>query len=222
MVTVKSGVPPKLPPERPGAPGGRREQNRLRRVAELCEAGLELFLAEGIAGVTVERIAAGAGTSKGNFYRYFEDKEQLVATLFAPLAAGVAEALDDCVGGVREATGPEELTDAYEAVGISLGMLLFANRSIVLLYLQESRAPGVGARKPVRELADLVGKRAIDLTIAARENGLLRPFDPRISALAVVGAVERLLFGVLSGEHPIDPTEGADALIRIVMDGMRP
>jgi AcrR family transcriptional regulator len=191
-------------------------------VAELCDAALDLFLEDGIMGVPVERIASAAGTSKGNFYRYFKDKEELVATVLGPLADGVQAALAECEDALRSARDQTELMAAYQGVGLALGGLLFAHERVVLLYLQEARAPGVGPRRPIRALADSLGRRSIEMTIAARERDLLREFDPRVSALAVVGAVERLLFAALSGEHEFDPLAVGEALIAIVMDGMRP
>ncbi len=211
-----------MPSHRPGPPGGKREQNRRRRVQELTSAALELFLQDGIAGVTVDRITTAAGTSKGNFYRYFGDKEELVATLFAPLREGFEAALDRSEEVLSAARDHDELVAGYRLLGVSLGALLFAHSGVVRLYLQEARAPAVGARRPVRVLSDLVARRSITLTDVARENGLLRTVDPRVSALAVVGAVERMLWASLTGEHTFDPLQTAEALIAIVMDGLRP
>ena len=145
-----------------------------------------------------------------------------MATVFAPLREGVAAALDACEDALRGAADHGALIAAYRDLGLALGALLFAHESTVLLYLQEARGPAVGARRPVRALADLVGSRAVDMTLAARERGLLRSFDPRVSALAVIGAVERLLFAALSGEQEFDPLTTGEALIAIVLDGMRP
>jgi hypothetical protein len=99
---------------------------------------------------------------------------------------------------------------------------LLHHSSAVRLYLQEGRAPAVGARQPLRALSDRIAERAIVLTQVAQEVGLLAAVDPRVSALAVVGAVERLLWAVFTGEQVLDPTQVAETLIGIVLDGMRP
>ena len=57
------------PLERPGALGGKRDLNRRKRVQDLVAAGLELFLNNGIGGVTIDEVAREAGMAKGNFYR---------------------------------------------------------------------------------------------------------------------------------------------------------
>ena len=92
---------------------------------------------------------------------------------------------------------------------------------ILRLYLQESRAPAAGARAPIRALADRVRQRSIDLTEVAVDHGLLRIPDPRISALAVVGAVETLGWAVLSGHLDAPRHEIAGTLISLVLSGIR-
>ena len=60
------------------------------------------------------------------------------------------------------------------------------------------------------------------MTDIAHERGLLRPIDPRVSARAVVGAVEKLLHSVLSGEQLGDPTDIPEQLISMILNGLRP
>ena len=45
--------------------------------------------------------------------------------------------------------------------------------------------------------------------------------DARVSAAAVVGAAERLVFGALSGEDLGDPEVAVASLIAMVLDGLR-
>ena len=71
------------------------------------------------------------------------------------------------------------------------------------------------------ELARVIDEHALLLTEAARAHGLLRPFDPRTSALAVVGAAERLLLALLRGEPVADPVRLVTDLASLVLDGLR-
>ncbi|MFA9471265.1 MAG: helix-turn-helix domain-containing protein, partial [Deltaproteobacteria bacterium] len=75
------------PVERPGAFGGKRDINRRKRVQDLIEAGLSLFLERGIEAVTIDEVAREAGMAKGNFYRYFRDKADLVEAVIEPVAS---------------------------------------------------------------------------------------------------------------------------------------
>jgi hypothetical protein len=90
----------------------------------------------------------------------------------------------------------------------------------MLFYLQECRSPPSGARRPVRVLADEIAERGIRLSTIARDFGLLRDSDPRIGALTVIGAVERLTFGFLAGEDVGRPEAIPRTLISVILDGV--
>ncbi len=51
------------------------------RTKEIINAAIELFNREGVAGVTMERVAELAGVAKGTLYLYFEDKGELLGTV---------------------------------------------------------------------------------------------------------------------------------------------
>jgi AcrR family transcriptional regulator len=206
----------RLPPERPGQPGGKRDRNRRARIEALASAGLRLFLDRGVDAVTIDDIAKEAGTAKGNFYRYFTDKSDLVEGILEPLETRIREAMDRCEEALEQASDDASLFRAY------LIPVTLEHPDVVRLYLQESRAPvAAGARAPIRALADEIRARAIDLTEFAVDHGLLRIPDPRVSALAVIGAVEQLAFTVLSGQLDLPADRIAGTLISLVLSGIR-
>ncbi len=213
--------PRNLPPERPGPRGGKRDQNRRARTKDLAEAGLALFLERGIGAVTVDDIARRAGVAKGSFYRYFRDQEDLVDALVEPTAARLLGAMEVAAQALREA-GPRGLAAVYLRLAGELTAVLTDHPGVVRLYLQESRAPASGPRRPLVRLGTELGRRAVHLTEIATDAGLLRPIHPTLTALAVVGAAERLLLGYLRGEHDAGAAEVARALVTMVLDGMRP
>ncbi|MCA9669766.1 MAG: TetR/AcrR family transcriptional regulator [Myxococcales bacterium] len=210
------------PAERPGPEGGKRAENRRRRLRAIERAGLELFLERGVESVTIDEIVGGAGIAKGSFYRYFRDKEDLVEAIMAPVAEGVTAALAKAEQVLDEATTEAQQRAAYFELAVALAQAFIANPDPVKLYLQEGRGPAVGARRPLRQLADRVMEQTVKLTRIAREHGLLRPFPARVSALAVIGATEQLTFRVLSGEDLGDLSKVPGDLISLVMDGLRP
>ena len=214
--------PPIVPDKRPGKLGGKRDRNRRERTADLLRAALELFLERGIEVVTIEEIVRRANMSKGSFYRYFDGKLQLVQLLLEPLAEALEGAMAASHAALEAANSDEEIFVAYQRLALALASLLATAPDGLRLYLQECRAPAVGDRAPVRELADRVAALAIDLTTYAQQRGLVQPIDPVVSALGVVGAGERLLFASLSGEYDADPLTAASALSRLVLDGVRP
>ncbi len=213
------GVNP--PKARPGKPGGKRDQNRKERIRVLQEAALVLFLEQGLAATTIDEITKAAGTAKGNFYRYFADKEDLVRGIMQPVAQKVEHDLTRAVEAIEVSRDRSTMIEAYEELGRQLAVLLGSNALVLKFYLQESRGARNGARAPICELSELVSSKAIEMTRKAHENNLLRPFQAEISALAVVGAGERLLAAVLEGENVGDPLLLPMSVTSLILDGLR-
>ena len=206
---------------RPGPEGGVRDTNRRERSKVLCDAGLRLFLVHGIDGVTIDDITSEAGVAKGSFYRYFDDKAALVDALLAPVRGELLGGLATCARALEAARNVEAMFDAYRAVARLLAGAVLTHSGVVRLYLQESRGAPSGARSKISELSDQIAKQAILVTRKAHTHKLLRPVHPAVSALAVVGAVERLLLAVLREEDVGNPLEIPDALTSIILDGLR-
>lgn len=209
------------PIPRPGIEGGKRDLNRKQRVDSLLAAALPLFLERGIEGVTIDDIVGAAGTAKGSYYRYFDDKAALVRALFETAEESVRAAFAKCEATLAAAKKTEELAPAYFVLAMELAAVVTEGPEIVRLYLQEARGPAVAARAPVVLLAKLIFDASVRLTQVAHARGLLRPMDPRVSAAAVVGAAERLLFGALSGEPLGEPEAVIQSLVTLVLEGLR-
>jgi AcrR family transcriptional regulator len=218
---AKKSVPHKRPDHRPGREGGVRDLNRKERVKSLGDAALRLFLSRGLDAVTIDDITQMTGVAKGTFYRYFDDKEALVEAIVAPVRAELLAGLGACGRALAAARDVEAMFDAYRALGATLAGVVLTHAGAVRLYLQESRGPAVGARTKLVELSRLISRHAVEITEKAHTHGLLRPVRPAVSALAVVGAVERLLHAVLSEEDVGNPLEIPDLLTTIVLDGLR-
>lgn len=210
----------RAPTRRPGRAGGKRDTNRRERTEALHRAALGLFLERGIENVTVDEIARAAGTAKGNFYRYANDKRELVVALLQPVVSAFDTAFDRCETQVAKVTGTPQLTMAYLGLAMELKEVLSAHPDIVRLWLQESRGPSLGARVPVSDFERRITDRTIALTEAAHRHGLLKKIPAAISGLAVIGAVERLLIAHLRDGIFSDPNEVVRQLVRLVMEGI--
>jgi AcrR family transcriptional regulator len=213
-------LPSQLPAERPGPVGGKRDANRRARTQGLLDAARDQFLEHGIENVSIDDITREAGVAKGSFYRYFADKEALVRALLAPTRERVLGAFARAERKLS-AGGLTQVQAAYMRLGRELAAVLMGEPAIARLYLQESRAPGVNARVPVRDLEREVAEAARRLTEAAFSHGLLRRTHPQVSTLAVIGAAERLLHAFFHGELEVDPTIAMQNLVMIVLDGLR-
>jgi AcrR family transcriptional regulator len=213
---------PRLPGKRPGPEGGKRDRNRRANQQLLVDAALGLMLADGTAAVTIDQIVERAGMAKGSFYRYAADKEDLVAQVLMPVITEATAALDRCEQQLR--TGRrDDIAAIYLVLARDLSQVVARHAPRVLLYLQEARAPQGAVAPAVQHLADALTSRTIALTEIARDHGLIRAVDPEISALAVLGAVEAILFAHLRQRRaPRAATPQVIAgLVDIVLRGIR-
>ena len=212
----------RLPEKRPGPDGGKRDLNRRENQQRLVEAALGLMLAHGTAAVTIDQIVERAAMAKGSFYHYAADKSDLVAQILAPVNVEATAALDRCERQLRSGRR-EEIGAIYLLLARELSAVIARYAPRVLLYLQEARAPQAAAPAAVQELADALTSRTIALTEIARDHGLIRPVDPEISALAVLGAVEAILFAHLRDRRAPRAAipQVTSELVEIVLRGIR-
>jgi AcrR family transcriptional regulator len=202
---------------------GKRELNKKLKIKAICAAGLRLYVDHGIANVTVDEIVMEAGVAKGSFYRYYENQEALVVAIMAPLRDAIRDAIMTSAGTLSKGIDKGTIPAKWLELAGHVGTAIFANQDVARLYLQESRGPAVDNRKPIAELANQLSMGAVLLTTLAQKHGFSRAdYNPRVSALIVVGAVERLLAAFLGGADLGDPAKIPATLIATILDGVRP
>jgi AcrR family transcriptional regulator len=212
--------PPRPPSHRPGPIGGRRHANRLAKIQALCEGALRLFLAHGLDRVSIGEIAEAADVPKGSFYRYFQDKPELVAALLAPVAEPTVAALQAAERALAAAEHADGLRLAYATLTQTLLSTLPQQADVVRLFLQERHGPPSEARAPVLDLQRALERHAVGLTEAAMTRGLLQPADPEVSALLFLGATTELVHHHLRGPGLRDPIAAGALLVQLALEGI--
>ena len=159
--------------------------------------------------------------AKGNFYRYFRDKADLVEAVIEPVSSTTREALDQCHARLSEITDRGEAVSAYSELGNRLVGALAMYPDAMCLYLQERRAPATTARQAISDLAADLDSRAMALSQVAADQNLVAVSDPRVSALAVLGAVEALALASVRNQLQMDPVDTTKRLISIVLEGLQ-
>jgi AcrR family transcriptional regulator len=96
----------------------RTERARAERRARILRAARKLFLRRGYDVTTMRDVAAAAGTSIGNLYFYFEDKEALLETLLAETREPTWAWADGLAATLP--AGPDRLAVLYFANVITL------------------------------------------------------------------------------------------------------
>lgn len=204
----------------PSAQESRRETQRRERREALVEAATSLFLSHGIDATTIDEIVSAAGTAKGNFYRYFRDKEELIESLSAPIAEKVRLVFSKAKLALNDAGPGEEARRVYQLLAQDLVAILIANTPYVRLYLQESRGAPVGARLPLVRLSNEFLDLATELSHVARERGLVKKTAGRLTATVTVGATEAILLRALAGDDLGPIFEVPQRIVEMVLDGI--
>ncbi len=201
---------------------------RWRRRAEarpddILDAAEACFLEEGYAGATVERIARGAGISKGAVYLYFESKEAMLVALIRRSVAKLAEA----AAARLDAQGQDEdpVTALREAGGLFRAVLadphMFAAPRIVLA--EAGRFPQL-AEIYRREVIDVAMPAAVRLIRRGQEQGVFRAVDPQVAARSLIGGVlvQALWRSVFArdDEPAPDPEAFIETHLDIVLNGL--
>lgn len=176
----------------------RRADDRPR---EICAAALEVFAEKGFAAAKLDEIARRAGVSKGTLYLYFADKQELFRAV------------------VRNAVVPniQIIVTALEAPDLSFAATV---RGLLARFadIAERLPVGAVAKMVIGELRnfpelarvwhDEVASRAIGaiagLVERAQRRGEVRPGDPRLYALGLLGP---MIMGVL-WQHTLVPAGG--------------
>ena len=144
-----------------------RDGSRDAREA-LLDAALDIVAATGLAKLSLGDVAGRAGLSRQTLYRYFRDRDDLVAAVvLREEMAFVAALVEAGAGhpGIREAL--EAGITAFLEVARNhplLDRLIATEPEALLPYLTTSRAPVVVALRPA--ITDMVASRLGNLPVA--------------------------------------------------------
>lgn len=160
----------------------KRALRRERRVTAILESAVAAFRRHGYHGTTMEEIAAELLMTKGSLYYYFRDKEEI---LFAVHDRALDRLLAELARVKRRRVCPCERLEDLLASHIRIMVEGFHGTALALEF---------GALSP-RRLRRIVEKRdryerAMRALIeqGARQ-GCLRATDPKLSGMAVLGAI---------------------------------
>ena len=96
----------------PGEPRtGRGRASRER----IVERAADLFAERGIAGTSVDEVLAAAKAGKGQFYHYFESRDELAAAAVGYRCAQMVDGLTEALGDVSSLAGLEQALAGFIA-----------------------------------------------------------------------------------------------------------
>ncbi|MEE8410105.1 MAG: TetR/AcrR family transcriptional regulator [Myxococcota bacterium] len=197
----------------------KREANKARKLAALEDTALGLFLELGYDPASIEMVVAKAEIARGTFYLYFGGKAALFRHVLNRLLIPVEAALLTCRDALAAARNVDEARQAYLALAASLTQLVLGHPRVALLFYREQRHSGEAG-----EWLGLWSARTddvvTDMVRSLMERNLLRRTDPRVVALAILGATDRLAFAALSGNDLGDPVALGEEVVRLFGEGL--
>jgi len=172
----------------------RTEQRRAARRAQIVAAARKLFTLQGYEATTMQQVVTEAGTSIGNCYFYFRNKDELLAAVVDEFNAEIGRAIDA----------------AFEATPAGLGQLAVAVYVGLVTVLNQADF----ARQILLETANPALRTRILAFFADRMRRfftahptLLGQANPNWAALAWTGAAFNLLEKKLAGEISGEPAD---------------
>jgi AcrR family transcriptional regulator len=186
------------------------KQARSKQTKEkIIQAAIALIQERGYEKTTSNDIAAAAGVSVGSFYTYFQDKRQLLLTIFDRLA-------DEFSKNIFESIGPEHLFDSdvrsnvRNAVASAMddkGIFLGIQRAIHEMVMKD--AEFADRRRAIQQRSISKLRELISL---AKKAGLTWDVEPEAAAFIVHRVVFDLSQDYITGFCDFEKDRAIDAL----------
>lgn len=204
-------MPPREQPATRVYGGRTAADRRAERRQRLLDAGLELFGTEGYAATSIEKLCAAAGVSTRNFYEEFSGREALLMALH-----------DDVIERAVEAVGAA-FTEAGEGgvpVRVNLAVRAYLTTTAAdPRWARLSYVEIVGVSPAVEQHRLAWREQWVELLVAEAEGAVVRgeaaPRDFRLGAVALIGAVNELVYYWSRGGHRIPMDDVVAEVVRL-------
>ena len=192
----------------------RQSATRLNpRRLEICMTAARTFVERGYAATSVSDIAAALGVTKAGLYHHISSKENL---LFDIVSLGMDWLDVDVIRPVEGIADPEA---RLREILIRHARLTACNEPWITIMLDEVQALRPAQRKKIEQRKAAYVKLVRGTLADLRTKGRLRPLDPGVAALGVLGMIVWLPRWVnLRGRLGCDQI--ADQIAAIALDGL--
>jgi AcrR family transcriptional regulator len=162
-----------------------RQRRRAERVDTILETAEALLVAEGIEGLTIQRLASELGYSGGALYRYFESKDAILAALVSRLVSRLDEVIARCESASREHANAVGLAERPTAL-LALVMTAEVYRQRALARPEQFHLIGLSVGTPQVLVADEVARPMLGQVFALFLR-LAALFDGAVACGALAG-----------------------------------
>ncbi|MFO0411427.1 MAG: TetR/AcrR family transcriptional regulator [bacterium] len=202
------------------APASRAERQRLQLRQEIIDAAFMEFSERGYHQTGISHIAKRLGIGHGTFYRYFENKRDILEHVIDSVCAKIRLAMAEA----NAPTASRTLED-YEAqlarLGVSLSKILHETPGLFRILLLEATSIDPEMTRRITDFFDWCA-RQVD---AYFENGMRQGFlrsdlDRQATAHVLVGMIFSTILMTINGGDPELLKRMNSAVRRMLLDGI--
>lgn len=194
------------------------EPEKRRRI---LHAAVKVFAERGYHGCRIADVARAAGVAYGLVYHYFQNKDELLESVFAEQWAIFIRGLESIDAG--PGTAADKIAGLF---GFVFDVYKTAPAAVRVLILEAARTPQGLRAGSTRETFEAAVRLLASIVRRGQELGeLRRQDDPIVAATALLGAMELTLSGMVMGLVPAMSEEEIDraraGLASATLDGLR-
>lgn len=189
------------------------------RTREILGAARGLLEQGGMAGLTMDGIAAAAGVAKGTIYLYFQSKEELLHELLSQVGEKIVATLESLINTPH--TPEEKLRQ------VVTWLLRNLERERVLfpvfmheLWRERSEAPGRESR--LLNLDERINARLTSLFAEGIAQGRFIPANPRLLSLLLRGLIRAVGHYQMAVGGEVAIKEATPVVLALLFSGLPP
>ena len=210
-------IPARTPRSHDSAPQAQEPEKRRL----ILHAAVRVFAEKGYQGCRIADVARAAGVAYGLVYHYFQNKDELLESVFAEQWTIFINALSAIDAG--PGTAADKIAGLF---GFVFDVYKTAPAAVRVLMLEVTHTPQGLRAGSTRETFERAVRLLADIVRQGQEHGeLRRQADPILAATSLLGAMELSLSGMVMGLVPAGTEEEIDRakaqLVATAIDGLR-
>jgi len=198
----------------------RGQASRASRTAQIKEAALNVFAAQGYHATSVTDLVKAAGVARGTFYLYFDSKDSLFLELLDDLVAELRAG----IRGVDPSPGKPSVRAQLPAVVERVLHTVNANRQLTRILFREAIGLDAEVDERLGRFNENIHGYVLRALALGRAMGVVRDdIDDDVAATCIVGSIRYVVQQHIVGsdEEP-DIPRLAQGIVTVHLDGLAP
>jgi AcrR family transcriptional regulator len=191
-----------------------RERLREATSREILSAAEQVFAEMGLERAAMAQIAERAGVAVGTLYNRFQDREALLDALLSERRAELLDKVDAQIAALARVSFREQLEGFF--------LVLFSHFQEHRAFLRLVFACEVGKREKREEMSRALFQRVEQLFEQGRRERALRKDPDHALPMFLMAAAKGMLQREVYGLSALEPARGAEALVKLFLEGAGP